>query len=231
MKSPKNKGVIILAHGWDSDKQGMLNYSKFFYKNGYNSLLLDLRGNGESEGDYTSLGYYEANDVLGAIRFVKSRNDLKNNKIGALGLSMGGAAIIKTAEDNNELSAIAVDSTYPNINQNAARRFKKVYGFPKFPFATSITFFGGLILGVNGFGLAPEKYVSNVHSPIMIIQGTQDDQVTIEDANQIYRNANEPKFLLLVENGKHANSYTANPNLYEKSAIEFFDKYLNTRSS
>ena len=46
---------------------------------------------------------------------------------------------------------------------------KAVYGFPKFPFATSLTFFGGLIHGFNGFDLAPLKYIYKNNLPLFFL--------------------------------------------------------------
>lgn len=220
------KGTIMLLHGWGNGKEGLLNYSKFLNVNKYNALLFDFRGFGESDGNYTTLGYYERLDVLGAVDYLKTRNDVKSNKMGALGFSMGGGALVMAAKEQNDFKAIVLDSTYTTIHQNVARRFKVVYGFPKFPFATSLTFFGGLINGFNAFDLAPVKYINKVNTSILIIQGTNDSQVSVEDALELYEKANEPKRIWIVEGSKHTESYTMNNTEYRKRVIEFFDTYI-----
>ena len=45
------KGTIIMVHGFDMNKSGMLSRAKFFYDLGYSVLLPDLRARGESGGD------------------------------------------------------------------------------------------------------------------------------------------------------------------------------------
>lgn len=228
IKPANPKGIIILTHGWDSTKNGLLNYSRFIYKNGYAALMFDFRGVGESEGNYTSLGYYEIYDVLGAINYLKERPDTKHLNIGALGVSMGAATLVMATAKTEEIKALVIDSSYPSIHQNAARRFKIVYGFPKFPFATSLVFFGGLIHGFNGFDLAPIKYIDKANIPILIISGDEDEQVTIEDAMGLYIKAKDPKLIWIVEGAGHSNSYYKKPEEYEIKVVSFFNQYIRT---
>ena len=225
---PSNpKGVIIITHGWDSTKNDLINYSYFMHKNGYATLMFDFRGVGESEGNYTSLGYYEVYDVLGAINYLKESPETKYLDIGALGLSMGAATLVMATAKTKEIRALVIDSSYPSIHQNAARRFKIVYGFPKFPFATSLVFFGGLIHGFNGFDLAPIKYIGKADIPIFIINGNDDEQVTKEDAMKLYIKAEEPKSIWIVKDAGHSNSYYKNQEEYKSKVINFFNQYLN----
>ena len=217
IKAQKPKGTIIITHGWGGNKEGLLEYAKFLNKNGYNTLLFDFRGFGESDGSYTTLGYYERLDIIGAADYIKARKDINTKKIGGYGFSMGAAALIMAAKENNSFRAIVTDGLYPTIHQNAARRFKEVYGFPKFPFATSLVFFGGLIHGFNAFDLTPIKYVDNVNSPILFIQGANDTQVSVDDAYSIYKKANEPKDILIINNALHSKSHQIAPEEYERN--------------
>jgi uncharacterized protein len=227
IKAKKSKGTIILAHGWDGGKEGMLDYAFFLQKNGYNILLFDFRAAGESEGDTITLGYYEKNDILGAINYLNLRKDIDTHKIGAMGFSMGAAALVMAAKDTNSLKAIILDSCYPTLYENVAKRFKKVYNFPKFPFATSLTFFGGLINGFNGFDLAPVKYIGKIDVPIYIIEGMQDYQVSTDDAWQLFEKANEPKYIWLVPGAGHIGGYEKSPKEYEERVVSFLGKYLS----
>lgn len=212
-----SKGAILLVHGRGSNKASLLKYAEFLNKNNYNTLLLDLRVHGLSEGSYTSLGYYEKNDIEVAINFLKE-NDFEN--IGALGFSMGGASLLSYLKSNkNDVNALVIDSVYNNIYDAIAKRFKIVYGFPKFPFATTLTFYGGLLLNFNAFELAPEKFVSQIHVPILIINKETNELITIEDTVKMYNNANFPKEIFIVKNATNLKEY-------ENRVVGFFDRYL-----
>ena len=220
IKSDNPKGTIIMTHGYNSNR-GNINISKYFHDNNYNVLMFDFRGHGESGGNYISMGYYEANDVLGAIKYLKSRNDLGSKDVYGLGYSMGAAALIFAEEKQSSFKGLILESTYSDLYQNTANRFKRVYGFPKFPFATSLTFFGGIVLGVNAFSISPSNSIKNIHIPVLLIHDENDDGVTLQDARLIYENANQPKELWIVKGANHTGAYDTDPTKYNNKILSF----------
>lgn len=232
----KSKGTILLVHGYGGNKAASLKYAVSLNKNNYATLLLDLRASGLSEGSSISLGYYEKNDIKAAVDFLKN-NNIEN--FGALGFSMGGVALLSYLKENkNGIKSAIIVGVYGNIYDAVARRIKIVYGLPKFPFATILTYYGGIILNFNAFELAPEKFISDVSTPILIIDD-QNYNLTIiseigtlmlvdknnklhsvEDASKLYKNANFPKEIFIVGNETSSKEY-------EEKIISFFNKYLN----
>ena len=223
IKSQKPKGTIVMAHGYNGNR-GILDIAKFLNDGGYNVVMFDFRGHGESEGNYISMGYYESKDVLGAIQYLKQRKDIDMNKIYGLGQSMASAALIFAEEQKPSFKGLILESTYTDLYQDTARRFKRVYGFPKFPFATSLTFFGGLSLGVNGFSISPLKSIQYINKPILLIHDSFDDGVFIEDAQLLYDAANQPKELWVVEYAKHSSAYDSQPDEYKKKILAFLNR-------
>src|SRR5215468_370065 len=69
--------TLILVHGFKSDRASMLPWARFLYAAGYNVLLYDSRGCGQSEGWRIALGAREPEDVIGAVRYLQARPDLK----------------------------------------------------------------------------------------------------------------------------------------------------------
>src|SRR3989338_5404932 len=185
--------------------------------------MFDFRGNGESEGSYISMGYYEARDILGALQYLKERN-FDIDKIYGFGQSMGSAALIFAEEHQPSFRGLILESTYTDLYQNAARRLKSVYGLPKFPFATAITFFGGFSIGVNGFSISPLKSIHQVNKPVLLIHDSLDDSVSVEDSRLLYDSANEPKELWIVNNANHTSGYDAQLSEYRTKVIVFLNQ-------
>ena len=231
----KSKGTILLVHGYGGNKAALMKYAISLNKNNYNTLLLDLRASGLSEGSSTSLGYYEKHDIKASIDFLKN-NNIEN--FGALGFSVGGVALLSYLKENkNDIKSAIIVGVYDNIYDAVARRIKIVYGLPKFPFATILTYYGGIILNFNAFELVPEKFISDVNTPLLIID-EQNYNLTIsseigtlmlvdknnklhsaEDALKLYKNANFPKEIFIVVNETTSKEY-------EEKIVSFFDKYL-----
>lgn len=221
-------GTVLLAHGYNGNKESLLNYVKFIHDAGYNVFVFDFRGAGESEGTYVSLGYYERYDILGAVHYLQTRNDVDNDNIMGFGFSMGGSALVFAQAEESVFSALILDSVYSSLYQNVARRFNKVYHLPKFPFATSLTFFGGILFGTNGFSIAPTKYIEQIYIPLFIIQGTEDEGVFVEDALFLFQHANKPKRVWIVDGAKHTGAYASNKELYESAILSFLDSSSST---
>ena len=75
-------------------------------RHGYGVLLLDMRGQGESEGDPNAFGWESSKDLDAAIAFLTRRPDIEDGRIGGLGLSVGGELMIETAASNPALGAV-----------------------------------------------------------------------------------------------------------------------------
>lgn len=92
IKVPNAKGTVILFHGYGGNKSDLLGQSAIFNKMGYNCLLADFMGSGESEGNATTIGFYEARQVVDCYNYVKKT---EKHPIVLYGNSMGAAAIMR----------------------------------------------------------------------------------------------------------------------------------------
>ena len=111
LPSQDSEQIIIMLHGGEMHRADpsidMLGIAAELIDNGYNVLMFDMRGHGESEGERLSAGYHERKDLLGAIDFVKGRGF---ERIGVLGFSMGGATALMTAAESTDIDCVVADS-------------------------------------------------------------------------------------------------------------------------
>ena len=112
------RATIIVAHGIDHTRQVMLPRAVFLVKGGYDVLLLDLRGHGESGGSIVSPGLLEARDVLVGIRYIRSRGD--NEPIAVLGVSYGAVASLIAAAGSPDVAAVISDGAFLTGKQLSA---------------------------------------------------------------------------------------------------------------
>ena len=78
-------------------------------RHGYGVLLFDRRGEGESEGDPNVFGWKGERDVRAAVAFLQSRPDVDPDRIGAIGLSVGGEMLIEAGAESDGPAAIVSD--------------------------------------------------------------------------------------------------------------------------
>ncbi len=102
---PQNGSVIILLHGYFSDRTSMVFQAYHLAQAGYGALLYDERGAGESDGSQRSFGWRDVADVGGALAFLKD----KAASIGIVGCSIGGQIALRAAAQYPQILAILAD--------------------------------------------------------------------------------------------------------------------------
>jgi dipeptidyl aminopeptidase/acylaminoacyl peptidase len=63
-------------------------------------------------GKYVTLGALEQKDVVSVVNFATVRSDVDANRIGILGISMGGASAILAAAKDKRIRAVVHDSGF-----------------------------------------------------------------------------------------------------------------------
>ena len=100
---PSRNGAAVIAFAGRRDTQQR---ARMLVRHGYGVLLFDRRGEGESEGDPNLFGWQGERDVHGAVAFLQQRSDVDPQRIGAIGLSVGGEMLIEAAAESTALKAI-----------------------------------------------------------------------------------------------------------------------------
>jgi dienelactone hydrolase len=114
--------AIVFVHGWMWNRVGnvagkvpvddrdvdFLPAARTLHDAGFHVLMYDVRRHGESESGrgLLSFGPLEARDFVGAVLFLRSRPDVDGQRIGALGISMGGTIALYGAPDCPPIKAI-----------------------------------------------------------------------------------------------------------------------------
>jgi hypothetical protein len=85
--------------------------AKMMADHGYGVLLFDRRGEGESEGDPNIFGWQGERDIHAAVTFLQSRPDVDPDRIGGIGLSVGGEMMMEAAAESGDLKAIVSEGS------------------------------------------------------------------------------------------------------------------------
>jgi fermentation-respiration switch protein FrsA (DUF1100 family) len=220
--------VIIMVHGAEQHRADpgvkMLDIACGLVGHGYNVLMFDLRGHGESEGDRMSAGYYETRDLGGAVDYVVG---LGFEDIGVLGFSMGAVTAIMTAAECYDIDAIVSDSAYADLNDMIEPQFVQRTSFPKF-FLRPLLFMVKMMYGIDFTAIKPIEVVGDIAPrPIFFIQGELDDTVPVAHAYSLLEASNNPlNQLWLVPDAGHVEAYATHPEEYMDRVTAFFDGAL-----
>ena len=207
--SARARGTVALFHGYTSSKSHLTHEADYFRRLGYNVLLVDQTGNGNSTGFQTTVGYREADDVAATMRWLQDSTNValgspssRERKLGGkvrkgevilYGVSMGAVAILRAeAELGVHPSANILECPYGNMRQTAYNRFESMH-VPGFPMADLLVFWGGVQNGFWAYGLNAEHYATQIHTPTLLLWGTTDPRVTRAETDAIFTHLAGPK--------------------------------------
>lgn len=213
------KGTVIIFHGYGSRKAGMLDKAEVFLAMGYNCFLVDFMGSGGSEGNQTTIGYYEAAEVKDAFEYIKKAGE-KN--IILFGTSMGSTAIMKAQKDYKLASqAILIECPFGTMLETVEARFNAMK-VPSFPMAHLLVLWGGLENNFNAFSHNPAEYAKEINCPTLLLYGEKDINVSAKETDAIFKNLKGPKELRTYPLAGHENYLKK----YRKNWLEDVSSFL-----
>lgn len=211
---------VLLFHGYALARSSLLDEAAAVHALGHPVLLTDFRGSGGSEGNRTTLGYLEALDVAAAVRWMTRRLPRTGAPI-LYGQSMGGAAVLRAvAELGVPAQGLILESTFDTLLHTVRHRFRAL-GWPAFPAAESLVFWGGVQSGFNGFRHNPADYAARVTLPALILHGGRDALVSVEDTARLFENLAGPKRQVAFPRAGHASCRPADPDRWRRAVAEF----------
>src|SRR5699024_4642217 len=113
---PTNK-TVIFAHGYLGRASDMGSFGAYYYDElGYDIFTPDLRGHGDSEGEYYGFGWHDRLDMVDWIDKVIEMTG-PDTEIVLHGLSMGAATMLMTSGEDlpANVKAVISDSAYTSV--------------------------------------------------------------------------------------------------------------------
>ncbi len=189
---------------------------------GQNTLVIDQRAHGKSEGKTISFGINEKYDCLAWINYAVSR--FGDIPIIISGLSMGAATVLMASELDlpENVKCIVADCPYSSPSEILALHCENM-GLPAWlglPFVK----LGARIFGNFKLSGGAEDAVKNTKVPILLIHGEADDFVPCDMSRKIH--AANPDMITLETFPKatHGVSYILNEERYGEITKAFFEK-------
>jgi pimeloyl-ACP methyl ester carboxylesterase len=241
--SDSRRPAVVIVHGWTWNRLGnnkgdlfsrisaaaqveLLKPAHALHQAGYHVLMLDLRNHGRSgAGPTVTFGHDEANDLLGAVSYLKEREDVDPDRIGVLGYSMGAnAAMFACAKTEDIKAAIAVQPVRPvSFGNRLANYILGPLGGLALNVARRVYYnAGGPLMEVTDPAI-----VADLIRPaaIMYIQGDGDPWGDVPNVRRFYEMGHEPKALEIVPSTDRFGGYLylgEHPELM----LEFYQQHL-----
>lgn len=183
---PANKGrpTILFFHG---NAQSVFEWAMIrgdFAAVDCGLLLIDYPGYGKSSGIHTEESLYSGGK--GAYDWLIDKAEVPSDKIIVFGKSLGGGVASKVAKSAKILGLI-LESTFRSIPLVAQNLL---------PFVPSDAVF-------NSERYDTASRIGEINAPVLIIHGTLDELIPVEEGKILFEKAKGPKKLILIENAGH----------------------------
>lgn len=221
-----DKWALVL-HGYTGWKEEMYPFAAWYYQQGYNVIVPDLRCQGESEGDFIGMGYTDSFDCRLWLDQILSEDP--NAQIVLHGQSMGAATALMMSgmEDlPSNVKAVIADSSYTTGYAMFGEKMQEWFHLPPFPLEDTACL---MLLLRGGYDLrkaSPVNAVTHSKTPTLFIHGTEDEMIPVRMTYELYEAASCKKELMLIEGAGHAQAQDAAPAGYFTAIGDFCREFV-----
>jgi fermentation-respiration switch protein FrsA (DUF1100 family) len=226
----QNGAAVILQHGYEENRQHMLEEAKMLHDHEYGALISTVRGHDLNGEGMITFGCYEMEDLDAWYQFLLERDEVDPEHIGILGQSMGGSLAIQYAYENEQIKSVVAHSPLTSLEDTidiGLRHFSPIPD-PLVPLLSPlIIFWGEQIAGCDLEDVNAEEWIGAISPrPVYLICGGKDDLVIEQNCRSLYAQSREPVTFWFEETCDHHECDTVFPEEFESRIIGFFDQYL-----
>lgn len=196
-ENPNATHTILFSHGNAEDIGELEPFLKEFQRNNFAVFAYDYRGYGTSEGNPSEEKVYR--DIDAAYDYLTIKLKIPPEKIIAYGRSLGGAVSIDLAS-RKKIGGLIAESTFVSAFRVMTKA--RLTPFDKFE---SI------------------KKIKSVKCSVLFIHGQSDSLVLFRHAEQLFAEANEPKFSYWIDDANHNDVYLIAGKAYFQKIRDFAD--------
>jgi len=215
LKDGEKAPGIVMFHGFTGNRTEahrlFVHVAKSLSKEGFIVLRFDFRGSGDSDGEFEDMTLPgEVCDAAEALTFLMEQRNVDGDRVGVLGLSMGGrVAAILASKDRKVKFAILYSPALGPLKERFLSQMGKEE-LEKLDSGEPIEVSSGWYLKKEFFEtvdyIVPLDIMKSVKVPTLIVHSDKDEVIPLEEAVEGYeliRGLNEKNDLYIVRGGDH----------------------------
>jgi len=215
LKKGERAPAIVMFHGFTGHKSEahrfFIHVARALCNAGYIVLRFDFRGSGDSDGEFEDMTLPgEVSDAARAVDFISDLDAVNPEKIGVIGLSMGGRVAAILASKDKRIKFVVL---YSAALTPLKEKFLKDLGkekLEKLARGEAVHIGNGWYLKKAFFETidspVPLEVLDKIEVPVLIIHGDSDNVVPLEGAKkgyEILKNLNSKNELYIIKGGDH----------------------------
>jgi pimeloyl-ACP methyl ester carboxylesterase len=182
---------VVLCHGLGASHDQYLPLARQLHELGFAVLMVDLRGQGESDPAAVTYGLRERMDVLAGVKFLREMPAVDMTKVCVVGHDIGATAALQATALDSSITAVVADGLWPKFEDRARDIFSHTTAQPgaaqggKLPtewLAPLYTVTFEIAVRDRLSQLDPEAMIRGIHTqPVLFIARTGAEYVSVQD--------------------------------------------------
>jgi fermentation-respiration switch protein FrsA (DUF1100 family) len=228
--------VVCIYHGFTGNKMEphfiFVKLSRLLEKKGIASVRFDFGGSGESDGDFIDMTISkELEDAKAVLNYAKALDFAATDRIGVVGLSLGGAVSGMLAGDcRDNIKTLCLWAPAGSINTILERisddKMQKAHKMGFIDVGEIIPGWGGLALGIRFIEelsrLDVYKKAALYNKKVLLIHGGKDEIVSLNVSEKYLKIYGKNGILHVIQGADH----TFNKLEWEKEVLDHTVEFL-----
>ena len=217
---PSHKWAV-LCHGYNASPESTGVFAEHYHRLGYNCICPSMRGWGNDETVYCTMGYHDKDMCLAWVGYIVDRDP--DAEIVLHGYSMGAVAVMLATGEAlpSQVKAAVADCGFTSCWEQYANVIKYYTKLPPFPLLNAVNAASILHRNFNIRKNVPIDAVSRSVTPTVFLHGTADAFVPFWMMDRLYDACSAPKAKQAIEGADHAQAVYKDPVLYWKTVDGF----------
>ena len=221
----ENGAIILMQHGYKSDREEFVEEATMFGRAGYGVLVTSVRAHDVNDGDQITFGLREMQDIDAWVSFALLQPGIDPERIGMIGNSLGASMTIQYAANHDAIKAIVAHSAFSSMRDTIETSIRHFTGLPPFPFAPLIQFWAEIQLGFSINEINASAWIADISPrPVFLLHSLDDTVISPGSGQLLYEAAREPKEIWLENGVDHADFEQAFPEKFADRVIGFFNR-------
>lgn len=226
--------VVVICHGFLGTRRGggrAVRLAEFLAEAGYAVLIFDFAGSGDSEGDFaTATLTKNVGDLHSALNYLEERGF---STFIVLGRSFGGNAALVAADQDHRIRGVCLWSTPADMSE-VVERILGEQNWLKLQNGEAVVFDDGyrsyrkdavFLRDLKEYRM-PAIAARISPRPLLLVHGTADELVPVDNARLLFQQAGEPKELVLLPGADH--HLSAHQVEAGRATLKWLQQYFNT---
>lgn len=226
-QAERTNNWVFAVHGYTGSARQMTRWNRQLYELGYNVFAPDLRGHGESAGDYYGMGWLDQEDLHDWLDLLIEKYPDAN--ITLYGVSMGASAVLNLASSElpPQVDSVIADSGFTSVASIFETQIQSILKLPALPILNPANTVSQLRIGLDFYEASTVEQVRKIELPVFYIHGGNDTFVPVENVYELADATKAPHEVWIIEEANHGDAVKVAPDEYRTKVDRFIKAHRN----